>query len=275
MTEQKRFYTDPEYQKEQLSINPSLICLIVDQTEQMQLDAVKLDGSVIALCNKPTNQVYMEAIRNKPEVIKMIPRNECFIDLAMSLKPEVVEGLKLSAAQQRKLIEMVNEEGRAGTYFKYISNPHYTIIPQAVRLYPENIKYLKNTELPESVQLAVVTEDSTLIEYIFNPTESVQMTAVVDNIENYELILSPYTSVSLYVLQKKKDYFPLMANKSECINVTGVEADPTNIQYVNHPKDEIVMIALDADIDNYKLVNSPLSSLIKQRIKNELLYTVE
>ena len=118
--------------------------------EQIQLIAVRQNGSVIQFINNPSLEVQLEAVRQDGCVI-------IYID-----NPS--EEVKLEAVRQ------------SGHAIKYIDNPSEKVQLEAVRQIGEVIQYIYNPS--EQIQLEAVRQDVHNIQYIKNPSDYIK--SIVD-----------------------------------------------------------------------------------------------
>ena len=177
----KKFYLDYLYNniKNDKKIKPTLLPIILEidnnPSEQVQLEAVKQKGWAIKYIKNPSEQVQMEAVKQDGWAIQYIQN-----------------------PTEQVQMEAVKQEGWA---IQFIKNPSEELQLMAVRKNGDIIQNIKNPS--EKVQLMAVKEDYRSIQFIKNPSEELQLMAVRKNVYAIKYIKNPTEKVKEYAEKKK------------------------------------------------------------------------
>ena len=159
-------------EKELISLNK--------QSEETQLEVVRIDGSYIQYIKNPSEQVQLEAVMEYRKAIQYIK----------------------NPTEQVQLFTVKYD----GCVIQYIKNPSERVQLEAVREDGHAIKYIENPS--EEVQLEAIRHDGRYMYYIDNPSDYIK--SVLDVIET--------TYRTIYVLHEPNKK-PLFSIGCQC-NIT-------------------------------------------------------
>lgn len=184
---------------------PRVIDSIYNPTENVQLAAVSIDGTVIKYITNPSEDVQMAAVTNYDKAIDFIDNPaEKVVLKAFETYSEAFRYIGFPTQEQKhKAIEMDPK------LINYIYKPSKDLVLKSFETYPDAIKHLytsrKLYDYPSyEMELSAVKRNPELIKYVSFPNEELQLIAVNGNPFTLNLIEFP-TMKTIEVAKKMLD----------------------------------------------------------------------
>jgi hypothetical protein len=138
-----------------------------------------------------------------------------------------------------------------------IPKPSLESVEVAVKLNPNNIKYLGTTEiwyakLPENLATNVVRADPLNILWLKNPSKKVQLLAVSKNYLAFSRIKDPHDDVQLFIADKDPLQLGTLPEPSTEAVLLAISKNPLVIDKLKSPTDYIYHVCKMAGIPQQK-----------------------
>lgn len=192
--------------------------LIQNPSEEISKQIVSACGIAIKNIKNPTEKQVLYALDSYPEYLK-------------SIKNPTYEQKMVAVKRSPKMI-------------LDIDNPSEDFMLEVVKSNPEVIKFIKNPS--EKIQLEVVKKQPLLIEYINNPSENIQIEAIKGDSTVLEYIKNIDFTYKAQLEGVKKhglDAYIHCKNQTNEMHKILIDKDPTNIEYIKNPSEELKKIA--------------------------------
>lgn len=212
----------------------SIISIIKNPTEKVQLESVKFNGNNINFIKNPSAKVQIAAITNNIFAMQYIKNPTT----------EVKNYYNDFLNNEEKQLDMMLSTPQA---IQLLKNPSENVQLQAIKYYDIDmygteehpIKYMDNPS--EKVQLIVVKQKSSLIEFIKDQTKEVQLLAVQDFPSNIRYIKNP----------------------TEEMQLIAVEDYAGSIDSIKEPTEKVQLIAIKNDLKYFKDIKNPTPKVIE------------
>ncbi len=132
-----------------------------------------------------------------------------------------------------------------------MTNPPKEIIRHAIMCDPRVIRRFKrrNWEIPEDLYDYIISENSSMIEHIPNPSDELILSAIKDDWSLIRYVENPSFEIQLIVVTKSHEGrgIEYIRNPDEEIILRAITIDPDNLRYINfeHQTEKVLLHFID------------------------------
>lgn len=204
---------------------------ILIKYEDILLDKIKEDSSLIKNISNPSERIQLEIIKQNPDNLLLIDSNNRSFEAK-----RIVDNIEKELTQ----LETVKKDGLD---IKHIKNPSEKIQLEAIKENSFAIKYIENPT--ETTQLAAVRKNGGLIEYIKNPSEITKLEAIKSSKGTaIKYIKNPTEEMKLEAVKGYPWIIQYIENPSEFIQVEAMKKNDGAFRYIENIKLETCYEAL-------------------------------
>ena len=262
-----------------VQIDGELIRFIKDPSEKVKLAAVTQDGDALRYIKDPTEQMKLIAVSNSPYVISSIASPSEKIQLfAVNKDPDSLQNFPVFPTERVQLAA-VSQSGLSlqWLYLKIRLGEHDPISDrvkqEAIRNEPTSIKYISDAS--DELKELAISLDPFVIKYINGPSESLELLAVSKNGLALTSILENKNekevseSVKYEAIKQKGSLIRHLNHPSESLQLLSVNQDGNNIRFIRDPKPAVQVAAVKQTKEAYDYILSPCREVKKEYNKKE------
>lgn len=230
----------------QICRNPKLLETI-EQTEELQLELVKINYQYVRHFNKPAESVIKMILENKPDAIAYIRNLKDIPNINNMLMGILINDPLIIRSIPEPTIEMMEIAIKNDPYYiKYIQNPPDTIMKLALDRNPDVFYIMKNPS--DEIKIYALQKNPSLFKQMKKSTNLIDMVLNLDGMQ-------------LVNIQNPSD-----KNIYDAINNNGLA-----IQFILFPNDELINIALNNNGLALEFIDRKTFQMIDIAIKNNPL----